>query len=224
MAAARCRATRRAARWRRHEHAARRLGGPPQGGARPCRDRAAGAGHRGHRLVQLPGPVVDGRAGAVLQPRERRPARVDQGLGHCKPAEPDRRRDLHAVGQRLRPEGGGARELLPPAVPERVQAGGRGLDRHAPAEESRRAADPVRDAQVPARGQRRGGAPRGQGDGLGRAGQHQQPAGRQLHARGRPVRLVAVLRRAQHPAAHAWRGDVSASPARTTFALPSGTL
>ena len=100
----------------------------------------------------------------------------------------DRRRDVHPVGQRLRPEADGARRLLLQALPRGVQARGRRVGRDQAAQEPERAADAVRDAAVQARGARRGRAARRGGGGVVRAGAPEHPARVELRARRRPLR------------------------------------
>ena len=75
----------------------------------------------------------------------------DQGGDRSRPGDPGRCPHLHPVGQRLRGRGHPALELLPPALPARIQARRAGLDRDPPAEEPQRAPDPVLDAPIQAR-------------------------------------------------------------------------
>ena len=72
------------------------------GGAR--RDRAARARHRRDGVERLPVDQVERRAGEGGSARERAADRVGQGGGPREHPDGDRRGDLHAVGQRLRPE------------------------------------------------------------------------------------------------------------------------
>ena len=100
------------------------------------------------------------------------------------------------------------------AVPRRVQAGGRRLDRDAAAEEPGRAADAVRDAAVPARRARGGGRGSKRGGGAVRPGRGEHPARDELRARRRAVRRGAVLRRDEHEAEHASAAPSAARPRR----------
>ncbi len=74
--------------------------------ARPRRaagDGAPLARDGGDRVERLPGDPLERRAGEGGSPRERRADRVGQGVGPGEHADGDRRRHVHAVGERLRP-------------------------------------------------------------------------------------------------------------------------
>ena len=122
-----------ATRRRRPVTTAARRGGHDPGPAgvvgRGRRDRPARAGGRGDGLVGLPGLPVARRPGARLRARDGDPRRVRPRVGPGQPSGADRRRDLHAVGSRLRPGRRRARPLLPPALPPRVPPRLRALGR-----------------------------------------------------------------------------------------------
>ena len=164
------------------------------------RDRAARGRDRRDRLERLPVDQVERRAGEGGRPRQRAADRVGQGGRAREHPDRGRRRDLHAVGQRLRAAPDRACGLLLPALPRGVQARRRRVDRDQAAEEPERAADPVRDAAVQAAGARGRGAARRGSRRLRGPGADEHPARVELRARRRPVRVGAVLRRHEHQA------------------------
>ena len=119
-------------------------------GERHHRGRRDGAAlvRRGRdRVVELPGEPLERRAGEGVQPSERLAHRVDEGRRPRQRADPGRRRDLHAVDRRLRPEADAARRLLLQALPQGVPPGCERVDRDAAAQEPERPAHALRDAR-----------------------------------------------------------------------------
>ena len=110
--------------------------GAQLGGAR--RHRPSRRRHRRDRMERLPVDPLERRAGKGCGPRERAAHRLVQGRRRREQRDRDRRRHIHAVGQRICPGADGARGLLLQALPQGVQARGRRMDRDQAAQESRR--------------------------------------------------------------------------------------
>ena len=125
---------------------------------RARRDGPARARDRCDGMERLPGEPLERRAGEGDGARQRRARRVDAAV---RPREHARRRSTSrsspSGSTRTRRDETELARLLLQALPPRVQARRRRLDRDEAAEEPERAADPVRDAAV--HGSRRGTRP-----------------------------------------------------------------
>ena len=126
--------------------------------------------HRCDGMERLPGEPLERRGHKGDGARQRRARGVHTPVRPRQLARAGRPRRLHPVGRRVRERRDPAPGLLLRALPPRVQARRRRLDRDEAAEEPERTAQPFRDAPVHVRGAGRGGqAPGGRGR-LGRDG------------------------------------------------------
>ena len=115
-----CPATRAGSRCRRDD--ARRSTAPGSSSSRPCCSRSRPSRPRGAATSRRRWNGEQAKAAARANALR---IELDQGGGAREQPDRDRRGDLHAVGQRLRPEPDGARRLLLRPLPQGVQACGR---------------------------------------------------------------------------------------------------
>src|SRR5262245_42618956 len=170
--------------------------------ARDRRDRPPRAGGYRNSVGDVPVVALAREAGGGAERGDRSKRRADEAVRQRRPRGRGRPRAVHAVDRRIRQTRDRAHRLLSPAVPGGVRAGLRGVGRDPAAREPQRSPVSVRDAAVQARGNRRGRAPREAGSRVLRGRQTEHPTRRRLPPRRRPLRGLAVLRRAEHATPH----------------------